>query len=174
MLHYVGRDATDEIEAYHPLFALAKMKYYICARVDSADYNEATVGWKPLVPPLHLGWPGKAAAYESIPSMDSTLAVMDVNDSKGYPTAGAPEGSSLPFLSPEALEPAPPPPEICPIEQQRLSTSFRKLRWGMLQEPGLFDLNPLRLYQGHMLRCGLLFASFAAFYAYATTRCECL
>jgi delta8-fatty-acid desaturase len=175
VLHYVGRDATDEIEAYHPVFALAKMKHYVFARVDSRDWQDESVvngvGWKPLVPPLHLGWPGNASAYESVPSVDSTLGLMKIYDNSEYPTCGSPPGTTLPFLAKETLEPAPPPPEICPIEQQRLSIAFRKLRWEMLQEPGLFELNWWELYKWHILRTSILFASFVGFYAYATSKC---
>lgn len=147
------------------------MKHYIVARVAADDYP-STVGWKPLVPPLHLGWPGAASAYEKVPNVDATLARMAIHKQKGFPTVGSPEGTSLPFLGVEALEPAPPPPEICPMEQQRLSQSFRKLRHEMLQEPGLFELNIFALYWPHMLRCSVLFGAFALLYAYATTRCK--
>lgn len=156
--------------------ALNKMKHFVFGRVYSADYEDESVpnsvGWKPLNPPLHLGWPGHASSYEKVPSIDVSLAKLESFKKQGSPNTGSPEGTSLPFLAPEALEPAPPPPGIDPVQQQRLSISFRRLRHKLLQEPGLFELNVLQLYKWHMLRCSLLFASFAGFYAYATTRCE--
>lgn len=49
--HFVGRDATDEIEAYHSPAALAKIVKYAIGTVDV----DATTGWRPLTPPIALG-----------------------------------------------------------------------------------------------------------------------
>jgi delta8-fatty-acid desaturase len=51
ILHFVGRDATDEVEAYHSIEAIARIKKYAIGRV---EYDEET-GWPALTPPIALG-----------------------------------------------------------------------------------------------------------------------
>lgn len=152
------------------------MKHYVVAKVDDADWEGEDVvggsGWKPLVPPVHLGWPGKYADYEAVPSMEVSLALMKGYEELGYPTVNtSPMGTTLPFLSVDTLEP-PPPESIDPVEQQRLAISFRKLRWSLLQEEGLFELNPWELYKDVIYRCSVLYSISAASYIYATNNCK--
>ena len=52
ILHFVGRDATDEINAYHAEATLKRVKGFVVGRV---DIDEKT-GWQPLVPPVASGW----------------------------------------------------------------------------------------------------------------------
>ncbi|KAL8291815.1 hypothetical protein RQP46_002073 [Phenoliferia psychrophenolica] len=176
VLHYVGRDATDEIEAYHPVFALQRMRGYVCGRVDAADWQgeevENGTGWKPLVPPLHLGWSNLASSYSNVGPLDESLAILKEGGDavEKLVGQGAPAGTSLPFLAQASLEPPPPPAGLDPVEQQRLSISFRKFRREMLQVPGLFDNNPWELYKAHIYRCTALFASFLGFYLKATSK----
>lgn len=51
ILHFVGRDATDEVSAYHSPEALARLMKCAVGRV---ELDEET-GWKPLTPPIALG-----------------------------------------------------------------------------------------------------------------------
>ena len=51
LLHFVGRDATDEIDAYHSETAKKRMDRMVMGRVE-VDEEE---GWKPLTPPIALG-----------------------------------------------------------------------------------------------------------------------
>ena len=51
LLHFVGRDATDEIDAYHSEHAKMRMERMVVARVN-IDIAE---GWAPLIPPIALG-----------------------------------------------------------------------------------------------------------------------
>ncbi|TFY53379.1 hypothetical protein EVG20_g10144 [Dentipellis fragilis] len=51
ILHFVGRDATDEVEAYHSDETIRRMRGYIVATV-----NTLPDGWRPLQPPIHIGW----------------------------------------------------------------------------------------------------------------------
>lgn len=164
LLHFVGRDATDEIEAYHPVFALSMMKNFVVGKVDVADWQgeevENGTGWKPLVPPFHLGWPSQVSAYSGVPKIDESLLLMKGYEDSGYPTSGSPSGTTLPFLAMEHLEPAAPPASIDPVEQQRLSVSWRKLRLEILQVEGLWEYNPLSNYKFTIMRCSALFISF--------------
>ena len=51
ILHFVGRDATDEVHAFHSQETLKRMKGYVVGAVESGDD-----GWLPLVPPIMNGW----------------------------------------------------------------------------------------------------------------------
>lgn len=51
LLHFVGRDATDEIEAYHSNDTLKMIKRFSVGRVELTDG-----AWEPLVPPIMSGW----------------------------------------------------------------------------------------------------------------------
>ncbi|THH20234.1 hypothetical protein EW146_g1078 [Bondarzewia mesenterica] len=51
ILHFIGRDATDEIEAYHSDATLKRMYSYAVGTVDIGEE-----GWEPLLPPIHTGW----------------------------------------------------------------------------------------------------------------------
>ncbi|KAG5645157.1 hypothetical protein DXG03_006781 [Asterophora parasitica] len=174
VLHYIGRDATDEIESVHPVFALERMKHFVVGKVADEDWPGEdvvdSIGWKPLVPPVHLGWPGKAEAYIGVPSVQNTLALMKLYEVDGYPCKGSPIGTTLPFLLATDLEPPPPPPEICPIRQRQLNISYRKFRREMLQEPGLFDLDWWSLYRWQIYRISAFFLSFIGFYLFATKK----
>ena len=58
ILHFVGRDATDEINAFHAEETLRKrVKPFIVGRVEAAMQ-----GWEPLVPPVATGWIRKRQA----------------------------------------------------------------------------------------------------------------
>lgn len=51
ILHFVGRDATDEVEAYHPKHVLDKMRAFSQGPVQLSED-----GWVPLLPPICTGW----------------------------------------------------------------------------------------------------------------------
>ena len=51
ILHFVGRDASDEIQAYHCDETMKKIKRYSIGTVETSLY-----GWDPFVPPVMTGW----------------------------------------------------------------------------------------------------------------------
>lgn len=51
ILHFVGRDATDEVEAYHSPEAIARLRKHAIGRVEYDD----EIGWAALTPPIALG-----------------------------------------------------------------------------------------------------------------------
>ncbi|SPO25996.1 related to delta-6 fatty acid desaturase [Ustilago trichophora] len=53
ILHFVGRDASDEIEAYHSDDTITRlMSRFVIGYLDQADWHN----YKPLVPPVQLGY----------------------------------------------------------------------------------------------------------------------
>lgn len=80
-MHFVGRDATDEIEAYHDDAVLNRMKCFVIGTVSEEDWDESGEGWRPLVPPVQIGrWPVPVSVVESSPSTTG-------DDDSGYATA---------------------------------------------------------------------------------------
>ncbi|KAI0375100.1 fatty acid/sphingolipid desaturase [Pilatotrama ljubarskyi] len=51
ILHFVGRDATDEVEAFHSDETLQRMRGFIIGRAEMGED-----GWEPFVPPIANGW----------------------------------------------------------------------------------------------------------------------
>ncbi|GAA5865136.1 hypothetical protein JCM3774_002144 [Rhodotorula dairenensis] len=60
VLHYVGRDASCEIEAYHTARTVQeRMARWVVGKVDVDDSDETSgEGWRDMTPPIQLGkWP---------------------------------------------------------------------------------------------------------------------
>ncbi len=55
ILHFVGRDASDEVDAFHSAETLQRMRGFIIGRVEMGDD-----GWVPFVPPIATGWVRRA------------------------------------------------------------------------------------------------------------------
>ncbi|KAL5535396.1 hypothetical protein ACEPAF_3490 [Sanghuangporus sanghuang] len=51
ILHFVGRDATDEVDAFHPDETIRLLLRHAVARI-----KDDPAGWEPFVPPYMAGW----------------------------------------------------------------------------------------------------------------------
>ncbi|EKM61116.1 uncharacterized protein PHACADRAFT_190252, partial [Phanerochaete carnosa HHB-10118-sp] len=51
ILHFVGRNATDEVDAFHSEEALRRIRGYEVAEVEIGEH-----GWEPFLPPVMSGW----------------------------------------------------------------------------------------------------------------------
>lgn len=160
ILHFVGRDATDELEAYHPMDTIVRMKAFAVATIAESDWSDET-GWKPLTPPVQLGWPVDPELYQSVEGLDASLRRSD--EPTDLPKAFLP-------LSRSALEPPLPPPSIDPQRQHRLSLEYRKLHDEVIAA-GLYEPKPIWLYRWELVRYSLLFIAFAWRFATATQTC---
>ena len=58
ILHFVGRDAKDEIEVYHSDETIAFMRRFAIAQLAEEDATDLRVGrlFRPLMPPIQLGY----------------------------------------------------------------------------------------------------------------------
>lgn len=125
ILHFVGRDATDEIEAFHAEPTMAsKVKNYLVGRV---ELNKSG-SWEPLTPPVANGWMyrSKEGAWVreanvrtqehdgSLLSSEILLVGVDAKEKGSAPTL-------------ESLQAPPPPPSIRLDEQTEHSKSYREL-----------------------------------------------
>ena len=91
ILHYVGRDASCEIEAYHTGRTVAeRMARWTVARVDVDDDDETLgEGWRDMVPPIQLGmWP------VPVPKITVTASSPPVSPTKARRPAGGPAAAS--------------------------------------------------------------------------------
>lgn len=158
ILHFVGRDATDEIEAYHPVEVVKRMRHFAVARVDERDWSD-DVGWRPLVPPVQLGWPERAEAYAGVPTLAQSLAQLSPSHSL-----------HTPLLTPDSIEPASPPPQIDPARQHSLSLEYRKLHDDIIAA-GLYEAMPVWRYRFELVRYTLIFLAFLYTFQHATQSC---
>lgn len=145
ILHFVGRDATDEVEAYHSKEALARIRKYAIGRVEVDD----ELGWPALTPPIALGlirhpngvkgdWMREGAVRLASYRMDSTNA-------------------EVVRLRPEELEPM--PSELDLRMERKRSKAYHELKAKLL-EAGLFEWpGPLIGYGKDIARYALLGAS---------------
>lgn len=173
LLHFVGRDATDEIEAYHPVYVLQRMERFVVGKVE-IDEEE---GWAPLTPPIALGlvrhlddikghWAkeGKVTLAESILqqgiSLDPLSAPIPATPTSTLRTS---IGSKVITLHPAQLEPA--SSNLDRRTEHLRANAFKGLKL-RINEAGLFDCpGPLAGYGSDVLRYTLLGgAAFSLFF----------
>jgi delta8-fatty-acid desaturase len=153
LLHFVGRDASDEIDAYHSTHALQRMERFVVGRV---DVDEDT-GWQPLTPPIALGlvrhpdgikghWAregmvslGQAVMQRAV--MLDDKAAVPINPVTRTPVAPTAE---IITLTPDQLEPAGSTVDVR-LERKR-SKAYQQLRRKLL-EAGMF--NPPEILAGY-------------------------
>ena len=130
ILHFVGRDATDEIEAYHFDQTLnGRMRGYIIGGIERGPGGV----WEPLVPPVAKGWVRKTwvgkggregtwvrEADTRTKADDSTLLESEILLVSKHTNEKTGETPTLATL-------APPPPLLSPDVQQRHSDAYREL-----------------------------------------------
>ncbi|KAF9237310.1 delta 8-sphingoloid desaturase protein [Melanogaster broomeanus] len=70
ILHFVGRDASDEIDAYHNAEVMRKVLAYAIGTVETSPH-----GWEPLVPPIMAGWVRKVSPDGSLAWHNEATAI---------------------------------------------------------------------------------------------------
>jgi len=172
ILHFVGRDAVDELEAFHDEATQKKMKTFLVGRAQQGWTDEA--GWTPLIPPVQLhnkGWEKlDHSVWQSVESWKAGLASLE-NDLPLTSTIQHQLG--LPPISPQDLEPGSPPPGIIPSQQHELQADYRKLH-DLLIQKGFYKPTPFSNYRYEFLRYALFFSLAMCFYFKATTTCRAL
>lgn len=177
LLHFVGRDASNEIEAYHSDATLSKrMKSFVVAQVHRDDFSESS-GWKPLTPLVQLGEGGKwgtVEEYDAVnPRWKDDLQVYR----NGLKTAAAisdgerPQSLNKALLDPAALEPPAPPAGVDPSKQYRISRAWEDLHV-KIKQSGLYGARPLWHYRMELVRYFGLFAGFLWVFLHASATCE--
>ena len=180
LLHFVGRDATDEVDAYHSASALERMERLIIGRVE-VDEDE---GWKPLTPPIALGlvrhpdgikghWSregmvtlGESTLQEGVFLDPSTAEMSSIPSS----ILERPLAANVVTLHPAQLEPS---PTTLNRRQERIrSKAYQDLKRRVV-EAGLFGRpGPLAGYGSDLLRyLSLGGAAFSLFFLWVRFSC---
>ncbi|PPQ70486.1 hypothetical protein CVT26_013993 [Gymnopilus dilepis] len=164
LLHFVGRDATDEIEANHQPDTLNLIPRYSVGRVELKDGI-----WEPFLPPISTGWVRKQGPSGKLEWYKEAAEVFakPMQDSKFFPSSSvllvandkAASASSAPTLASIQLPPSP----LSLKQQARLSKAYRELHKRII-DAGLYKTRYITGYGPEVLRYTLL-ASLAA-YAY--------
>jgi delta8-fatty-acid desaturase len=164
ILHFVGRDATDEISAYHSEDTLQRFKSYAVGTVETGED-----GWDPLVPPVMSGWvrkPGKDGTYEWF---NEAGAIRSAEDSHTSPSQILLVQRDSPLIS-SAL-PAPslstliPPPTNLSLKVQSQYSAAYKILHKKITDAGLYKTPYITGYGPELFRY-ILLGSLSA-YAYA-------
>ncbi|KAG8691247.1 hypothetical protein FRC11_005629, partial [Ceratobasidium sp. 423] len=146
ILHFVGRDATDEVNAFHPEAALKKLNRYSIGRV-AVGAN----GWEPLVPPVMTGWVRKNESGEEKWEREAETWHDSANEYGPTPS------SEILLVKKEAVEPqqtsptlssiTPPPTTLNLKTQQQHMKAYRALhdeikKAGLYKTPYLTGYGP--------------------------------
>jgi delta8-fatty-acid desaturase len=124
ILHFVGRDASDEVEAYHPSHVLKKMLAFSQGPVQLSED-----GWDPLLPPIATGWFRKPAPNGSLQWHNEAAPEYSHEDTPSsqillIKKSDASLGSGP---SPAYIRIQPPPSTLSLKRQSQHSTAYKQL-----------------------------------------------
>lgn len=153
ILHFVGRDASDETDAYHPDETLAVMDKYTVAQLEPKAREH---GWSPLVPPVASGWLRRAGQWckEAIAVRDDKAQIMLYGPPNDIET-------KAPQLTRETLEPTSSPLDL--EEQYQLHLGYQALH-KQIRASGLYQCPYLAGYGPEFARYTMLAAIAALAY----------
>ncbi|KAH9968894.1 fatty acid/sphingolipid desaturase [Russula dissimulans] len=121
ILHFIGRDATDEVEAYHPKQVLEKMRAFSQGPVQLSQH-----GWVPLLPPIYTGWIRKLSSDGSLHwDNEATPDNLDNPSSSQILLVGKSDASLA--SSPSLASLQPPPTTLSSELQARHSAAYKQL-----------------------------------------------
>lgn len=148
ILHFIGRDATDELEAYHCDETIRKMRGFIIGMLDQRDWQgKDEDGYRPLVPPIQLGYrSGKLDHPDAqwitwkteMERAKSILPDQGIDEEIEARLSTRPQGFPLPI---SLLEPPPDPADIIPSREQAISKAYRQMH-DQIKAAGLYKLRP--------------------------------
>lgn len=163
ILHYVGRDATDEVEAFHPDHTLDRIRKYAVGRVEVTEDGF----WEPMIPPVESGWvrrvgnEGKemwirvadvespaepktsssTVAFTSHNYAPSEILLVEKKSQPQTPITSSPDLSTL----------TPPTPTLSATTEHKRAQSFRALH-RQITQAGLYETRYITGYGPEVLR----------------------
>jgi len=158
ILHFVGRDATDEVEAFHSDKTLAKMKGYVVGSVEVSEN-----GWESFVPPVMSGWVRRVGQDGTRQWYNEASAVRSTVDTPSSPASQillvkreetSQSGPNLATISPA-------PTSLSPKVQAQHSAAYKALHKRVV-DAGLYKTRYLTGYGPEIARY-TLFAVVSAF-----------
>ena len=152
ILHFVGRDATDEILAYHADETLKKIRRFIIGAVDCGPH-----GWVPFLPPIMSGWVRKRGEHGGLEWFREATAVRSEGHSEQSPSSQVllvkrnARDDSEPTL--ETITPS--PTDLSLEIQTRHSAAYKALHQKII-DSGLYETPYLSGYGPEVARYTLL------------------
>ncbi|BGO95081.1 hypothetical protein NBRC10512_006364 [Rhodotorula toruloides] len=125
ILHYVGRDASCEIEGYHSGRTVKeRMGRWVVGRVETDD-EEGGEGWRDMVPPVQLGmWP---VPLPTITVTSPPASPAKSRTSSASKTASEPRALTIEMVDPPLSKEDRDKLPLTPAYQAHLRRSHRKL-----------------------------------------------
>ncbi|KAG6331991.1 hypothetical protein ID866_7094 [Astraeus odoratus] len=161
ILHFIGRDASDEIDAYHSDETMRKIRLFVVGTVETSSY-----GWEPFQPPVMSGWTRKPSSDGSLTWYREANSIPPVNLSSEVFLV--PNGSSTVqqhrSCGPEFSDLVPPPSHLSPKAQVQHSAAYKELHKRIIKA-GLYKTRYFTGYGPEIARYVLLAALSA--YAYS-------
>lgn len=138
ILHYVGRDATDEIQAYHTDDTLKRIQRFAIGTIANA--------WEPLVPPIQTGWIRKVGAGGQREWFNEASTLITKEDTITSPSSQillvektvTPAGPTLPNLVP--------PPSSLSTKMEAGHSAAYKVLHQRVRDAGLYESSFLTGY----------------------------
>ncbi|PCH33716.1 fatty acid/sphingolipid desaturase [Wolfiporia cocos MD-104 SS10] len=153
ILHFVGRDATDECHAFHSDDTLKRMKGYTIGRVETGE-----TGWQPLVPPIMNGWvrrPGKEGKLEWYDEAAPFKTSAEVSSAPASEILLVKRDDCLPAHGPTYATLLPPETPLTPKVQAQHSAAYKELHQRVV-DAGLYKTPFLTGYGPEFVRYSLL------------------
>ncbi|KAJ7243890.1 delta 8-sphingoloid desaturase protein [Mycena haematopus] len=137
--HFVGRDATDEIESYHPDHVLELVRRY--------QVGTVVLPWRPLVPPVMSGW----VRTSSDVWYNEAAAIRNSSSAEILLVQKRPDAIDTPDRA--ILEPG---SSILSVEDQDQHSAAYKVLHKRVRDAGLYNTRYLTGYGPDILRYALL------------------
>jgi delta8-fatty-acid desaturase len=149
ILHFVGRDATDEVEAYHPKQVLEKMRAFSQGPVQLSED-----GWVPLLPPICTGWIRNLSPDGS--SHWHNVAIPDHSEDTPSSQILLVKKSDAPLASGPSLASIQPPPTTLSLKTQSQHSAAYKELHRRVDAAGLYRTRYISGYGPEVARYILL------------------
>lgn len=154
LLHFVGRDATDEIEANHLQDTLKLVARYSIGPVELTED-----GWEPLVPPIATGWVRRTGQAGKQEWFKEATELVSNDGSEFFPSSSilltGPNNSSQQPTAPTLASLQPLPSDLSLKVQTRQSRAYRQLHKRII-DAGLYKTRYISGYGPEIVRYTLL------------------
>lgn len=156
ILHFVGRDAKDEIEVYHDAHTIETlMRRFVVAQLAEEDATDVAKGkvYRPLMPPIQLGYRNGRLDHP-----DAQLAAWNASS---VGEGGQPRIATFPL--PVALL-EPPASRVSLLQEARISHAFETMHQ-QICDAGLYELRPHHYVRESVRYAGLGLLSYVCYQA---------
>ncbi|PIL31856.1 hypothetical protein GSI_06560 [Ganoderma sinense ZZ0214-1] len=152
ILHYVGRDASAEAEAFHSPETVQRMKDYVVGQVEMGEN-----GWAPFVPPYSNGWVRRKSADGKMEWYSEARAVKVTTEAEASILLFSRDGATPSELAPTMADLEPAPNSLSMKNEKLHSEAYRKLHQ-RVKDAGLYQCRYVTGYGPDVVRYSLLVA----------------